>query len=130
MNFSKCRIIFALLTINQITNQKQEVTMKATKIVMIVALVAFATLVFSKPDPGSLTVKIWLSAALHNQALVKAMHVQLDRSLIAVVAKVKLGKITYAIFGRYEQWKAFFSSELNEDPVTKKPGMRLASRVK
>ncbi len=110
--------------------------MKATKIVMIVALVAFATLVFSKPDPGSLTVKIWLSAALHNQALVKAMHVQLDRSLIAVeqpgpyVAKVKLGKITYAIFGRYEQWKAFFSSELNEDPVTKKPGMRLASRVK
>ena len=96
--------------------------MKATKIVMIVALVAFATLVFSKPDPGSLIVKIWLSSALHNPALVKAMHVQLDCSLIAndqpgpYVAKVKLGNITYAVFGRYEQWKAFFSSQVNDVP--------------
>jgi len=94
--------------------------MKATKLVMIVALVAFATLVFSKPDPGPITIKISLSAALHNVQLVKAMHVQLDKSFIAVdqpglyVAKVKLRKTTYIIYGRYSQWKAFFAAEVND----------------
>ena len=111
--------------------------MKTTKFVLTIALISFAVLAFSKPDTKGISVKIKLSTALENRALVKAMYQQLDVSLLHqevpryITARVSLGSTVYFIYGRYAEWKNFFIMDLDEDPVAKKaPGTRLASRVK
>ncbi len=110
--------------------------MKATKFVLTIALISFVVLAFSRPDQGTLSVKIKLSTALENRALVKAMYQQLDVSLLHndvpryITARVSLGNVVYFIYGKYEEWKNFFIMDLDDDPVGKAPGKRLASRVK
>jgi hypothetical protein len=110
--------------------------MKATKFVLTVALISFAVLAFSRPEPRTLSVKIKLSTALENRTLVKAMYQQLDVSLLHndvpgyITARVSYRHVVYYIYGKYEEWKNFFVMDMKDDPVGITPGKRLASRVK
>jgi len=111
--------------------------MKTTKLVLTIALISFAVLAFSRPEPRTLSVKIKLSTALENRALVKTMYQQLDASLLhidnvyaIITARVTHRHVVYYIYGKYEEWKNFFIMDQDDDPVGKAPGKRLASRVK
>jgi len=98
--------------------------MKTTKLVLLAAIMACASLGFSQsetkasqalPDPGDpqISVEISLRNALHSRALVWAMHQQLDTRFLLVekpiyTVVVKLGDVAYYISGTYKEWNRFF----------------------
>ena len=99
--------------------------MKATRFVLAVALMSFAVLAFSRPEPLQLSVKISLKKALENRSLVKSMHEQLDMSLLnqdglcgIITARVKHKGVKYVIYGNYAEWRYFFlrDADLEVDP--------------
>ena len=94
--------------------------MKTAKLMLMVAFLAFGTMLFAQANNEAPVVKIKLTEALQNRALVKAMHAQLDLSDILKTevhgiccAKVKYNRAVYVIFGTKKQWVAFF---LGNDP--------------
>ena len=104
--------------------------MKTTKFVLIAAILSFALMSFTTNDPGpfgsdlnSGAVEISLQAAMQNAGLVKAMHLQIDRSFLQddqaglYIAYVKYNRRTYGISGSHAEWTRFFSSAIgNNDP--------------
>lgn len=93
--------------------------MKATKLGLIVALIAFAMMGYSQvekaPDPGKFAVKMSLQKAMNSKALVKAMYEQLDQKAILqgepagyITVKVRFGRAIYYIYGTYGEWRNFF----------------------
>jgi len=106
--------------------------MKASKFALVIAFVAFATMVFAQaerpnqnePVPGPSCVKISLEQALLNYGLVKAMHQQISPRFlqnnqvlqVLYVAKVKYNRKIYFIHGTYAEWKSFFRMSFNVDP--------------
>jgi len=99
--------------------------MKATKLILIVAFLSFATMGFSQKsiDYGPLTVKISLTSAIQNPSLVTAMHQQLDPGMLQqeqpgrlITARVILKRTTYVISGSRAAWKEFFQKRLDADP--------------
>ena len=103
--------------------------MKATKIVMFIALFAFVSTAYADVDPGPQTfsVKISLKAAKQDRGLVHAIYQQVDPRVllqndqILYFAKVKYGKVVYVIFGKYREWKRFFYMDPIDDPAEKAP---------
>ena len=96
--------------------------MKATKFLMIIAFLAFATMSYSAEDLGSNAVKVSLKKAMENRGLVNAIHQQVDpRTFLQneqnglYIAHVNFRRVHYVIFGKYEEWVKFFRMELNEE---------------
>jgi len=103
--------------------------MKATKIVMIVALMAFVAMAYADVDPGpnSLSIKISLKAAKQDRGLVHAIYQQVDPRLLLqgeqplYTAKVKYRKVTFVIYGKYKEWADFFLMDPSDDAKEKAP---------
>jgi hypothetical protein len=98
--------------------------MKTTKIVLLIAILSFATLSYATVDPGPVCVKIHLKKAMQNHRLVRAMYEQLDMSFLQVdqngfyVARVAFNHSFYFIYGTYEEWISFFTMDLEGLPET------------
>lgn len=90
--------------------------MKATKIVMFFALMAFVAMAYADVDPGpaKLSVKISLKAAKQDRGLVHAIFQQVNPRLLLqsdqpiYAAKVRYGDVIYVIYAKYREWKQFF----------------------
>ncbi|MCD4681932.1 MAG: hypothetical protein K8R86_01505 [Bacteroidales bacterium] len=90
--------------------------MKATKFVLIIAMLAFVSMSYADKKPGpTLTVKISLTKAIQNPGLVRAIYNQVsERTLLAqeqnglYTAKVNYHRVVYVIYGKYEEWRNFF----------------------
>jgi hypothetical protein len=105
--------------------------MKTTKCALVIAILAFVTLSYASVDPGPMSVKISLKAALENRHLVRAMYEQLDNSFLQneharlYTARVVFNHSIFYISGTYDEWMVFFSIEPNEEPVTGANGNHL-----
>jgi len=103
--------------------------MKATKIVMLVALFAFVGMTYAGVDPGPapFSVKISLKLAKQDRGLVHALYQQVDPRVllqgdqIFYSAKVKYRNATYVIVGKYYEWKRFFFMDPSDNPKVKGP---------
>ncbi len=90
--------------------------MKATKFVLIIAMLAFVSMSYADEKPGpTLTIKISLKKAIQNPGLVKTIYNQVsERTLLAnehngpYIAKVNYRRVVYIIYGKYEEWRNFF----------------------
>ncbi len=94
--------------------------MKTTKFFLIVALLAYAALSYSQPEPVKTpyTIKISFERAMQKPGLVLAMRQQLNVSLInstsgGHVPEYFYGYVIYksqryCICGTLKEWKAFF----------------------
>ncbi|MEZ5084144.1 MAG: hypothetical protein R2750_11960 [Bacteroidales bacterium] len=97
--------------------------MKTTKVILVAALMAFATISFSqskvilktdKPAP-ELSVTITVRAAMQIPGLERAMRIQLNSGFLLVndqrlyTAIVKYNHAVYYITGTYKDWRYFFS---------------------
>jgi len=96
--------------------------MKTTKVILVAALMAFATIGFSqtdykpKPQPTptpTLSVLIPFNKAMQNADLVSAMRAQLDPSFLLINARVFTLPVRYHhsivyVTGTAKQWKRFF----------------------
>jgi hypothetical protein len=102
--------------------------MKTKNLILIVALIAFATVSYSQSTAERtnipVTVKISLKQALLNPELVRILHEQIkpDFAPSAGTAKyytvvVYYHGIRYAIFGTFEEWKLFFNTH-SGTPIT------------
>ena len=98
--------------------------MKATKFVLIIAFLAFATMSYSTEiaEIGSNTVKISLKKAMENRGIVKAIYQQVDpRTFLykeqnfLYIARVSFRHVHYVIFGKYEEWVNFFLMDQTEE---------------
>ncbi len=97
--------------------------MKATKLILAIAFIAFTTLAYAQTDrpdhetpPPSLTIKMSLKVALQNPELVKSMQEQLEPNFFKSIlrpeyytAKVLHRRIVFVIYGTLGEWKKFFS---------------------
>ena len=96
--------------------------MKATKFVLIIAFLAFATMSYSSNDPApQKVVKITLKKAMENRGLVNAIYHQVDpRTFLQnehdapYIANVYFRHVHYAIFAKYEEWVKFFLKDPND----------------
>jgi len=97
--------------------------MKTTKVILVAALMAFASIGFSqadyniKPTPTptpTLSVLLPLNKAMQNAELVSAMRAQLDPSYLLINAREFTVPIRYRhsiiyVTGTVNQWRRFFS---------------------
>ena len=96
--------------------------MKTTKVILVAAIMAFATMGFSQSKTSLPTIQqvpqfsavISLQSAMQNPSLVRVMHAQLSPAFLQVekpsyIVTVKLNRSTINVFGTYKQWKKFFS---------------------
>lgn len=104
--------------------KQQEVTMKATKLVMIVALVSFALMSFANTDFGMSKNVISLRTARNSVELVHAIHDQVSPAVIfnaeragSFTAQVVLKKTVYLITGTIKEWKMFFRDVDGKSPL-------------
>jgi hypothetical protein len=104
--------------------KKQEVTMKATKLVMITALVSFALMSFANAEFGMSKNVISLKAARNNVELVHAIYEQVSPAAIfnaeragSYTAQVVLKKTVYLINGTLGEWKLFFRDVDAKSPL-------------
>jgi len=102
--------------------------MKTTKIVMIVALMAFVAMSYAQVEQApTLSIKISLNAAKQDRALVSAILQQVDPRIllqgdqVLYTAKVKCRNVTFVIFGKYKEWVKFFSMYPTIDDKEKAP---------
>ncbi len=101
--------------------------MKATKFLLIIAFLAFATMSYSSVDPEPIkSVKISLKKAMENRGLVNAIYHQVDpRTFLQnehdapYIAHVYFRHVHYAIFANYEEWVKFFL----KDPDVETPDL-------
>ncbi len=105
--------------------------MKTTKFVLVITMVAFATMIFAQaeisnqvqPEPLKKCIKITLEKATQNQRLVIAMHQQLSVKMLKLylpeiyTPRVYFERKVYLISGTYNQWWMFFNKALDEDPI-------------
>ena len=91
--------------------------MKATKFLLVIAFLAFATMSYSvEKDLGQDAVKISLKKAMENRGLVQAIYQQVNlRDLITpgginttYIARVKFKHTNYVIYATYQEWVNFF----------------------
>ncbi len=90
--------------------------MKATKLFLVIAFFAFATMSYANNDPAQQkVVKISLKKAMESRGLVNAIHHQIDwKAFLSnehdapYIAIVYFMHVRYAISGTYEEWVKFF----------------------
>ncbi len=100
--------------------------MKTTKLMIVAAIMAFATLGFANSESSSVndpitivkqaTVKITLRAAIQSPELVKDMRAQLSPDFLKTeqrmyTVRVNHKNTAYFITGTYSEWVRFFSLE-------------------
>jgi len=96
--------------------------MKASRIVLMLALVSFALMSFATNDVNlpRTTIKISIEKAAHNPGLTQAIYQQVDQSILGgdrpaiISVPVKYKNTTYIVFGTYEQWLKFFTTDRRE----------------
>ncbi len=98
--------------------------MKATKLVMITALVSFALMSFAKAETGLSKNVIHLKTAITNLDIRAAILNQVDGSLILrckcagqYTAEVKVNKTVYLVQGTFAEWRIFFRGTAIEKPI-------------
>lgn len=97
--------------------------MKTTKVILVAALMAFATMGFSqvKSTPPTLSQAPRISAtipfqsAIQSRALVFAMHTQVSPEILKsdrqmYMATVYVNHIAYCVCGTYSEWLRFFGA--------------------
>ncbi len=93
--------------------------MKATKFVLVAALMSFVMMSFAQSESARnsnpFAVKISISKAMENPGLVKAMYRQIDEKTVLagepagyITAQVSYGHVTHFIYGKYSEWLRFF----------------------
>ena len=99
--------------------------MKTTKVMLVAAIMAIATLGFAQtekksspfsndlPEP-TLSMTIHLTSAVHNPGLAKAIRAQVGPTLLRseqriYTVPVSYGRVTYQVWGTYSEWSNFFS---------------------
>jgi len=91
--------------------------MKASRVVLMLALVSFALMSFAGNDVNRdlPKVKISIEKAAHNPGLAKAIYQQVDQSILRgdrlalITATVKYKNTVFTVFGTYNQWLTFFT---------------------
>lgn len=91
--------------------------MKTMKFVLMIAFVAFATMTFASdgPDRNQLVVKISLEKAILIKSLKTEMLQQLTPDFLneekpgLYFVRVRYMNNDYIIYGKYKEWKLFFS---------------------
>ena len=98
--------------------------MKATKLVMITALVSFALMSIANAELGLSKNVISLTTARNNVQLVHAIHDQVNPAVIfnaeragSYTAQVVLKKTVYLITGTISEWKLFFRDLDGKSPL-------------
>ena len=110
--------------------------MKTTKIIAIAIILGIASLGYAQtelvteltPDPNPQSIVIQLKKALHNPALVKAMHAQLTPRFLKVdkplyTVPVRFQHDVLYVAGTYSEWKRFFGSDINDTPLIAKSAL-------
>jgi len=107
--------------------------MKTTKIIAIAIILGIVSLGYAQtessteltPDPNPQSIVIQLKKAMHNPALVKAMHAQLTPRFLEVdkplyTVPVRFQHDVLYVAGTLSEWKRFFGADSNETPLTTK----------
>lgn len=95
--------------------------MKTSKILMIVTLFAICSLAYAQTENegNHITASIPLKSAINNPGLVHAMYEQLNQEFLhgtmqrVYHVKVIYKRITFDIYGSYEEWTSFFLMDNN-----------------
>jgi len=100
--------------------------MKATKFVLIIALLAFGSMVFSHEAVKPKVEKITLERAMQNKTICKAMYDQLNmRDVLQndhqgfYTALLRANDQIYLVYGKYWEWLNFFYMGKIVTPKTK-----------
>ena len=110
--------------------------MKTTRLIAIALILGITSLGFAQsriatdpaPDPDPQSIVIQLKKAMHNQALVKAMHAQLTPRFLKVdkplyTVPVRFQHDVLYVAGTYSEWKRFFGADINETPQVAKSAL-------
>ena len=100
--------------------------MKTTKILIVIAIFAFASMSYAKADNLPHPIKISLRKACEHRGIVFAIYQQIDpRTFLQndqngyYCATVYYHRTSYFIYGKYEEWVDFFMRDQNkEQPET------------
>ena len=95
--------------------------MKTSSILMIAALIAICSLAHAQTetDGNHVTASIPLKSAINNPGLVHAMYEQLNQEFLngtmqrVYHVKVIYKRITFDIYGSYDEWTLFFLMDNN-----------------
>ena len=96
--------------------------MKASRVVLMLALVSFALMSFAGNDVNRdlPKVKISIEKATHNPGLAKAIYQQVDQSILGgdrpalITATVKYKNTIFTVYGTHIQWLKFFTVDRRE----------------
>ncbi len=98
--------------------------MKTTKIFIVIAILAFASMSYAKVDNLPHPIKISLRKACEHRGIVMAIYQQIDpRTFLQndqhgyYCATVYYHRITYIIYGKYEEWVDFFLRDPIDDQL-------------
>jgi len=107
--------------------------MKATKLVLITALVSFALMGFANAGPTTSKNVISLKAATQNAELVAAIYSQVEPTYFfrckcsgPHTEQVKINKTEYLVNGTFAEWRRFFNGIVKDKPGYQndiKPGL-------
>jgi hypothetical protein len=103
--------------------------MKTAKLMLMIAFLAFGTMLITNAAPDSPIVKLKITEVYNYRGLEKAMHTQLDLNDILRMennglysARVTLKNVVYEIWGTRSQWVEFF---IGHDPDSPSIGIEL-----
>jgi hypothetical protein len=97
--------------------------MKTAKLMLMVAFLAFGTMLFTQAEPDRPVIKIKLDEALQDRGLVKTMYAKLNLSDIlngaenasgVYSATVVYKRSVYKIYATKKSWVKFFLSHIGE----------------
>lgn len=98
--------------------------MKTTKIFIVIAILAFASMGYAKADNLPHPIKISLRKACEHRGIVMAIYQQIDpRTFVPIdqnryyCVTVYYRRITYVIYGKYEEWVDFFLRDPIDDQL-------------
>ena len=100
--------------------------MKATKLIAIAIILGIASLGYAQTETATdqgptQSVLIKLKKAMQSPDLVRAMHAQLSPRLLeaekpAYTFPVRIRHSTVYVIGSYDEWRAFFRTDVIDDP--------------
>ena len=93
--------------------------MKASRIVLMLALVSFALMSYAgiDVDRRHADVKISIVQASHNPGLSQAIYQQVERSIFhsertdLIIVRVSYKKLTVIVYGTSDQWRRFYTTD-------------------
>lgn len=101
--------------------------MKTAKFFIIIAIFAFASMSYANVDNLPHPLKISLRQACQHRGIVMAIYQQIEPSVFLqndrntyYYATVNFHRVTYVIYGKYEEWVDFFARDLEENLIKPK----------